>query len=394
MKVKPCACLVGLALLFALPGCAIKSVKEAETALAERFQKTFRNARHSKTATLLIHSDRLKLHLTSSAGTVAQGRPAVAGQPFHAASIGKLFTAVMVMQYAEKQMLSLGDPAHKFLGRELLKNLFVVDGVDYSDQVTIGELLSHTSGIDDYFDSQRPGSKSVLKEILNQPDKFWTPAELLDFTRKNQRAVALPGKIFHYSDTGYILLGLMLEKISGKPFEALIHEKLFDPLRMQSTYMHLRSSAKSKHRLQLSAMMLGDKDVTAFRSVSADWAGGGVISTTADLLLFHQALVTGKLLSAKTYQAMQGTHKFMDGISYGLGMMTVRFGEMAALMPKTPDLNGHSGLLSTLMFYSPQYDTHIIANLGSSDDVAATFEMMFWLMQTLKDIQALRLQGK
>ena len=159
---------------------------------------------------------------------------------------------------------------------------------------------------------------------------------------------------------------------------------------MKKTYMYLRSEPIEKNKLPISTMMLRDKNVTGFKSISADWAGGGLISTTEDLLLFHQALIGGKLIQKKTYLSLAGNHKFMDGIYYGQGLMTVRFGDMSSLMPTTPDLFGHSGLLSTLLFYSPEYDTHIIMNLGSTEDVGDSFELMFWIMQDLKQMYNLK----
>lgn len=380
---------VALSLVMTFFGCGIRSVKEGRSEIEQRFQKTFKAAKHSKTATLLLHSDRLDLHIASAAGS-AGGVPAIAAQPFHAASIGKLFTAVLVFQYIEQGKIALQTPVQEILGAEILKQLFVFEGTDYAEKITVAHLLAHTSGIDDYFESRNPKNKSVLAEISKNPQQFWKPADLLDFTRKNQKALAKPGEMFHYSDTGYILLGLLLENISGKSFEKLLHEKLFEPLRMENSYMHLRSAPARKSNLALSTMMLGAKDVTRFRSVSADWAGGGIITTTEDLLLFQRALASGKLVSQRTYESMKGAAKFIDGIHYGFGLMTVKYGEMSVLMPKTPDLHGHSGLLSTLMFYSPDYDTHIIANLGSTEDIGDTFEMMFWLMRTIKEIHELK----
>ena len=159
---------------------------------------------------------------------------------------------------------------------------------------------------------------------------------------------------------------------------------------MKKTYMHLRSEPSDKSKLPISTLMLGDKDVTGFRSISADWAGGGLISTTEDLLLFHKALISGNLLKKTNYRDLVGKNKFMDGIYYGQGLMTVRFGDMSSFMPKTPDLYGHSGLLSTLLFYSSEYDSYIIANLGSTIDVGDAFEKMFWIMQDLKQIKNLK----
>lgn len=383
------AIFVALPLAVAVLRCGIHSVKEGRSEIEQRFQKTFKGTKHSKTATLLVHSDRLDLHISSATGA-AGGVPTEAQQPFHAASIGKLFTAVLVFQFVEQGKLQLNDPVEKILGHDVLRQLFVFDGTDWSDKVSVAHLLAHTSGIDDYFESKNAQHKSVLAEITRDPQRFWKPMDLVDFTRQNQKALSRPGETFHYSDTGYVLLGLVLEKVSGKPYEKLLHEKLLSPLKMENTSMHLRSAPAKKRTLPISTMMLGDNDVTQFASVSADWAGGGIITTTEDLLLFHRALVTGKILSPGTYESMQGTAKFMDGIRYGLGMMTVKFGEMSILIPKTPDLHGHSGLLSTLMFYSPDYDAHIIANLGSSEDVGDTFEMAFWIMRTLKEIQELK----
>ncbi|MBP7283812.1 MAG: beta-lactamase family protein [Leptospiraceae bacterium] len=371
--------------------CGITSKKEGEQKIEDKFFNTFKSAKHSKAATLLVHSDTLGLHIKSSAGGVEGNSSKISlDQPFHIASVGKIFTTVLIFQQIESGKLSLNDSIKKILGEDIVKNLFVYDGIDHSEKVTIFHLLTHTSGVADYFESTEKNGKSVLDEITQNPDKFWTPVDLLDFTRNNQKALTIPGGKFHYSDTGYILLGLVIEKITNKKFETVLLEKLFLPLGMKNSYMHLRSEPIDKSKLPVSTMMLGNKNVTDYKSISSDWAGGGIISTTEDLLLFHQALIAGKLISRDTYNSLMGVNKFMDGIYYGVGLMTVRFGDMSFLMPKTPDLHGHSGLLSTLLFYSPEYDAYIIANMGSTEDVGDSFEMMFWIMQYLKEIKNLK----
>lgn len=379
-------------MLFSLH-CNITSTKEGETKIEEIFQKAFKNSKHSKAATLLVHSDSLKIHLTSSVGFIESNnekRKVIPNQPFHIASIGKIFTSVLIYQLIESGKLSLDEPVQKILGADLLKDLFVYEGIDHSNKVTVSQLLSHTSGIADYFESTDKEQKAVIQELIKEPDRFWKPLDLLDFTRKNQKPVAAPGGKFHYSDTGYILLGLIIEKISGISFEQYIQEKIFNRLGMKNSYMYLRSEPSDKSKLPISTMMLGNTDVTNFKSISADWAGGGIISTTEDLFLFQDAFIKGKLVSNNTYLSMIGKNKFMDGIYYGYGLMTVRFKDMSFFIPQTPDLHGHSGLLGTVLFYSPDYDAHIIANLGSTDDVGDSFEMMIWIMQTLKEIKNLQ----
>lgn len=370
--------------------CGISSIKEGEQKIEEKFLSTFKAAKHSKAATLLVHSDSLGIHVKSSAGAVQNNSQTSTDQPFHIASIGKMFTTVLILQLVESGKLSLDDSVQKILGEEIVKNLFVYEGIDYSDKVTISHLLSHTSGVADYFESTEKNGKSVLEELTKAPENFWTPIDLVDFTRNNQKALTIPGGKFHYSDTGYVLLGLVIEKIAQNKYETVLQEKIFAPLGMTHTYMYLRSEPINKSQLPVSTMMLGSQDVTTYKSISADWAGGGIISTTEDLLLFHKAFINGKLVANKGYISLIGTNQFMDGIYYGLGLMTVRFGDMSLVMPKTPDLHGHSGLLSTLLFYSPDYDAYIIANLGSTDDVGDSFEMMFWIMQYLKEMKNLK----
>jgi D-alanyl-D-alanine carboxypeptidase len=370
--------------------CNIASVKEAEKKIEDRFKQTIKKSKHSQTGSILVHSDKLNLHVVSAEGFVKEENKKIAtipNQPFHIASIGKIFTTVLIFELIESGKLSEQDSIQKILGKEILKNFFVVDGKDYSEQVTILHLLTHTSGIADYFESIDKKSKSVIDEIKKEPNRFWKPIDLLDFTRNNQKAFSIPGKDFHYSDTGFILLGLIIEKLTKKSFETVLSEKIFKPIGMKNSYMHLRSEPLDGLKFPLSTMMLENLDVTNYKSISSDWSGGGIISTTEDLYLFQKALLKGKFISQNNYQSLKGKNIFMDGILYGKGLMTVKFGEMSFFMPNAPELHGHSGLLGTQLFYSPEYDAHIILNIGSTEDVGDSFELMFWIMQDLKEVQ-------
>jgi D-alanyl-D-alanine carboxypeptidase len=374
--------------------CKIANLTEAQIAVRERFLDKVANNDQVKSATLLVHSEKLNIHWKESHGSVGTNGleiPTHPDQPFHTASVGKLFTAVLIMQMVEKGNLNLSSKAIDHLPKGTLDGLYVIEGKDYQDQVLIEHLLSHKSGVADYFEStdkEHPEAKAVIHEITANPDKFWTPDDLLDFTRKFQKPIGLPGKQFFYSDTGYVILGKIIEHTTKQSFETVLKEKFFKPLSMNHTYMHLRSSPIQKTNLALSPILLEGKDVTNFRSVSADWAGGGLISTTEDLLKFHKALIANSLISKKSLDSMSGTNKFMDGIYYGLGLMTVRFGDMLFLMKGTPDLMGHSGILGTHLFYTPEYDTFIIANFGSSQAVGDSFEMLFRIMSILKDVNS------
>jgi len=230
-------------------------------------------------------------------------------------------------------------------------------------------------------------SKPLEKITVEQPDHFWTPAELVTFSAEHQKAVAKPGKKFHYSDTGYILLGLLVEKITGQTFEENLHAKIFNPTGMENTYMLFRSKPAKPQSIPYATVYLGKTNVSEFKSLSVDWAGGGVISTTKDLISFSRALQSGQIISQQSLESMKGRKKFMGGIFYGLGLMTLDFGDMLFLMMGTPIAHGHSGVLGTHVFYSPELDAHIAMSFGSSDDVGKSFEYMYYLLTSLKKIQ-------
>ncbi|WP_052728408.1 serine hydrolase domain-containing protein [Domibacillus tundrae] len=129
------------------------------------------------------------------------------------------------------------DPLLKYFTSSELEGLFVVEGKDYAKNVTVEQLLAHTPGIGDYFEDPVQSGAPMTKLIISEPNKKWTPPELVDFTRKRQQAVGVPGQVFHYSDTGYILLGLLIEKVTGKPFHENLHERIFQPLNMNDSYL-------------------------------------------------------------------------------------------------------------------------------------------------------------
>jgi len=197
-----------------------------------------------------------------------------------------MFTGVLIFQLIQAGKFTLQDKVHKYLSKEILDGLFVYNGKDYSEEVTIEQLLSHTSGIADY---EKKEANSLMLTLLKEPEHFWTPLEILEYTRKNQKAVGKPNEKFYYSDTGYILLGLLIEKITGKSFEENLSNQIFKPLGMSNTYLHLRSLPESKTNLEISKIIFLKQDVTNYKSLSLDWAGGGAISNLEDLLKFSQA---------------------------------------------------------------------------------------------------------
>ncbi|MDI9470093.1 MAG: serine hydrolase [Bacillota bacterium] len=129
----------------------------------------------------------------------------------------------------DKGKLTLETQVSSVLEPELLNSLFVYQDIDYQDRVTVRQLLGHMSGVNDYCERETFDGSTFTGDMVSNPNTTWTPPELLANTRDKQEAVGRPGEKFCYSDTGYILLGLIIEEVYGMPFHQALETCIFEP---------------------------------------------------------------------------------------------------------------------------------------------------------------------
>ena len=275
---------------------------------------------------------------------------------FHAASIGKLVTGAIVLRLVEAGRLTLDARVDALLPAVELEGLFRDD----APAPTVLELLQHYSGAADYFEGHR--GTSVLNELLAHPELPWTPAELLDFARERLRPVGRPGERFHYSDTGFVLLGRIIEELEGRPYHEAVHAHVIDPLGLTRTFLP-RLTTPAEGDATLAPAWVGRHELSAVPGLSAGWAGGGIASTTADLLSFSEALHGGALVSDE-HLALMATPRgrFRTGIHYGAAMMELRLEGFSPLLRGRSRPLGHLGSLGTSLFYDPATRAHLVMN--------------------------------
>jgi len=228
-----------------------------------------------------------------------------ANTPSLIGSITKTFTAVVVMQLVEEGKLSLDDTVDTWFPEQ-------PDG----DKITVSMLLSHTSGLADY---QR------LFEL--DPEKFtkeWTPEELIAVA--NQAGpVGVPGSsIAHYSSTNYIMLGRIIEKVTGNSWEYEIESRIIQPLDLKDTRCATdvnRKEVTVPVYLKTSDGYLSLLDHPWYSQVSSSvaWAAGGIGSSVSDLMTFASALFDGRLVTKETLGIMAQPVGTGDGAAWGLG---------------------------------------------------------------------------
>lgn len=336
-------------------------------------------------AFLEVYSPSLKINWNFADGNFKSGKKVTPENPFYTASIGKTFTATAIAILKESGALQFEDEIAIYFSDDFLVNLHVFEGNDYSKEITIAQLLQHTSGLPDYFEGTTiDGSMNMLEKMLNETEKFWEPNELIEFTKTKMKALFPPGKDFHYSDTEYILLGLIVEKVSGLPLHEFFEKHLFQPLKLNQTYMNLRSEPIIK-KAPISELYVGDFEVSHFKSLSADWAGGGIVSTAKDLVTFQQALFGGKIISKNTLQEMQNWIDETHGMKYGFGLRKIAVKE---LFPTLADLTliGHSGLSGAFMFYCPELDIYLAGTLNQTNEEQNAMVLMVNILQLFHDI--------
>lgn len=225
---------------------------------------------------------------------------------FRLASLTKQFTAMLIMQLVEQGKLRLDGKITDYL-------------TDYpkaaGDKITLHHLLTHTSGTPNYSD---------LPDYRTFERNRYRPAELI----KKFSELPLtfkPGSAFAYSNSGYIVLGAIIEKVTGKPYEKVLQENIFTPLQMHNSgydnsYKILPKRASGYDKWNLIYQN------TSYMDMSIPYAAGAVYSTVEDLALWDQALNTDKLLSASSKTILFTPYK--NGYAYGWGVDKIQAGRL------------------------------------------------------------------
>lgn len=297
-------------------------------------------------------------------GAFASGEKVTLNTPFYTASIGKTFTAAAITLLVDEGKLSFQDRVIDHV--DSLAGLMVIDGVDYTSELTIHHLLSHTSGLPDYFEDQPNQGVNMMQKLFMEPNRYWEPEELVSFTKKNFQVHFKPGEGYHYTDTEYVLLGLIVEKVSGMDLHNFFKEKIFKPLSLSLTSMNLRSEPTEKPDVPMAEIYASSVEISTYRSLSADWAGGAIISTGRDLNVFLKALISGRLVSGATLEQMQQWTSESQGTYYGYGLRKWVLKELNSDLPQLT-LVGHSGATGAFMYHCPELDLYLSGTFNNTD---------------------------
>nr|NQU92795.1 beta-lactamase family protein [Bacteroidota bacterium] len=228
------------------------------------------------------------------------------------ASVSKTFLAVVVLQLMEEGAFAFADKFSDYLP-DSLTALF-----PFGTDITIFQLLGHTSGLYDFEDEQFVGM------LLEDPSYHWTPWELLIHASTADSAVFFPpGTEYHYSNTNYIVLGLLVEKVTGLSLQQNIRNRILTPLNLSNTYSGgLEVVPQDNYAVGYfplpdgSLMPITDQTIPLY----FEWAHGQMISTVHDLWLFFDALFKMEIYQQQSTLDAMLTMSPLSGYTYGLGI--------------------------------------------------------------------------
>ncbi|MEH0573950.1 serine hydrolase domain-containing protein [Streptomyces sp. B21-108] len=259
----------------------------------------------------------------------------------------KTFTVTAVLQLVDEGKIGLDDPIGKY-----------IDGVPNGDRITLRQLAGMRSGLFNY--SADPG---FYKALTTDPKRPFTPQQLLDYSFKHP-VLFQPGEKFYYCNTNLILLGLVVEKMSGAPLNDYIHDHILDPAGLHDTLFPTGNEFPTPHSQgYTNQTATGKVEDSADWNPSWGWAAGAMISTLDDLRIWARTVATGvlpdghRMVSAATQKQRLITPATpIPGAGYGLGIFNVQ------------GWIGHNGSLpgyETLTIYLPSARATLVVVLNT-----------------------------
>jgi CubicO group peptidase (beta-lactamase class C family) len=300
--------------------------------------------------------------LVISGDAVRGGPPMELDSTFEIASVTKTFTAAAILVLDQQGALSIDQPAGDFVP-DLTTGLEVIDGVDYGPRITLRQLLTQTSGLPDYWSDPpfvQGHVNAFLEAFLARPNRVWAPEELVAYAA-DLTPLGVPGSRWHYADTNYVILGRVLEEVRDEPLERVYRDLLFDPLALDTTYLTYHEDPPTDrleaHRYE------GRDDLYQVPRQSADWAGGGLVSSTDDLSTFIEALAAGRVVDEAHLAEMTTWVETSYGPSerYGMGLFWYDLGDAGQIW-------GHDGYGNAWMYWWPEQRVSLTGSLDQTYD--------------------------
>lgn len=316
----------------------------------------------------------------------AAGPGASPETPFFIASITKRFIATLVLQAYERGELDLDAAIMAYLPAEVTTSLHVWKGVDRTPEITVRHLASHTSGLPDFYERRR-GGPSLYRQLRAGHDLAWGFDDAIAIARDEQRPhfppqdLSAPRQRASYSDTGFLLLIRILELVTGLSFAQLVAERIAEPLGLRRTWHPAGAPAEPATPAPLPLHVR--RRPARLDGVYA--SSHDLFSTTAELLAFERALVSGELFADPATSALltERRNRLRNAPSLHYGLGTMGFGVSRINLPRSAPVTlvGHSGSTGTWLFSCPELGVVLAGTVDQTQAQVLPFQIMVRCLQ-------------
>lgn len=313
---------------------AVSAQTQDDAAVSRRLDEVVSSYTHDNAfmgTVLVAEGDKILLNKGYGQAVVEWNVPNVPEARFRLGSLTKQFTATLVLALQQDGKLDIHDPVSKY----------VPDAPKTWEKITVADLLGHTSGIPNFTNDKEFGAWRMTAHTHEEELAFFRNKPL-DFE---------PGTKFDYSNSNFEVLGVIIEKVSGKTYEEMLHERIFGPLGMKNTGLDHDDLVLPKRAEGYSPGPNG-LVVARSESMTVPWAAGSLYSTTGDLLLWARGLFGHKVLNDASLKLMTTPGKG----SYGLGVFVSTTDNL-----QTVEHGGGIEGFNTYLLYVPERQIAVVA---------------------------------
>jgi CubicO group peptidase (beta-lactamase class C family) len=327
--------------------------------------------KHIYGAVFCVSSGDGRIDLISAAGEMEED------SQYYIASINKLFVSGIVLRLYAENRLDLHDKIAKYLPDEVIRELHVYKGKDYSVHLSVAHLLSQTSGLPCYLLDKQANGKKAMAELEVGIDQSWPIDKVIDEV-KRMKTHFPPGKKgkAKYIDTNHQILGLVIESITGEPVDVVL-KNLFQELNLTRTYVLEDRKSEPPVPFRYKSEIV---HVPRFLASTQN----DIVSTARDQMTFLKAFFSGHFYPKERLRELEKWERVFFPFKYGIGLQKFYVPRLLSPFSPIPDMIGHSGSVGSLAFYVPDTDLYITGTTNQQAKPRIAFQTMTKIVNKLR----------
>ncbi len=280
------------------------------------------------------------------------------------ASVTKLYVTAIIMKLIEDNKIALSDKISTHLPDNYCDGLHVLNGVDYTSELTIHHLITNTSGIPDYFFHKQKNGKTVADELMEGKDEEWPIDRTIELVKKlkpnfkpgEKSAWPWAKEKASYSDSNYQLLGKIIEQVTGKSIGDVFREYIFSVLNFRNTYVYLDNEDDSP-----APFYYGSKQLYLPRYMTSIGPEGGIVSNLDEAMCFLKEFFKGRFFPKEKIEGLKRWNYILPPpglFLYGIGLEKLWIPWIASPYKHPGDILGFWGQTGSFAFYNPVSDLY------------------------------------